>query len=128
MRPSESGRSISFQHSLESLEEGGRVAVRSTKGELLQLRGELRKVSVVVGVGVEAGVNVVRHVAGAVVQIGCKKEKLGKHTSTFRFNASVRVKCSLPNYVQNYLRVIDKMNKVLSITAVTHQGNVFLSC
>ena len=89
MRPSESGRGISFQHSLESLEEGGRVAVRSTKGELLQLRGEFRKVSVVVGVGVEAGVNVVRHVAGAVVQIRCKKKKLGKHTSTFRFNASV---------------------------------------
>ena len=126
MRPSESGRGISFQHSLESLEEGGRVAVRSTKGELLQLRGEFRKVGVVVGVGVEAGVNVVRHVAGAVVQICCKKEeKLGKHTSTFRFDASVRVKCSLPNYVQNYLRVIDKMNKVLSITAVTHHGIFF---
>ena len=127
MRPSESGRSISFQHSLESLEEGGRVTVRG-KGELIQLRGELRKVCVVVGVGVEAGVNVVRHVAGAVVQICCKKEKLGKHTSTLRFSAFFRVKCSLPNYVQNYLRVIDKMNKVLSITAVTHQGNKFLSC
>ena len=85
MRASESGRSISFQHSLESfitlwkvLEEGGCVGVRSSKGELLELRGELRKVSVVVGVGVQAGVNVVRHVAGAVVQICCKKEeKLG---------------------------------------------------
>ena len=110
------------------LEEGGRVAVRSTNGELLELGGELRKVSVVVGVGVKAGVNVVRHVAGAVVQVCCKKEKLGKHTFTLRFNASARDKCSLPNYVQNYLRVIDKMNKVLSITAVTHQGNIFLSC
>ena len=83
MRPSESGRSISFQHSLESfitlwkvLEEGGCVGVRSTEGELLELRGELRKVSVVVGVGVQAGVNVVRHVAGTVVQICCKKETL----------------------------------------------------
>ena len=58
------------------LEEGGRVGVRSSKGELLELRGELRKVSVVVGVGVQAGVDVVRHVAGAVVQICCKKEEI----------------------------------------------------
>ena len=56
-------------------EEGGGVAVLGPEGELLQFGGELREVSVVVGVGgVEAGVDVVRHVPGAVIQICCKRE------------------------------------------------------
>ena len=51
------------------------VAVLGSEGELLQFGGELREVGVVVGVGgVEAGVYVVRHVPGAVIQICCNKE------------------------------------------------------
>ena len=49
------------------LEEGGSVAVRGAERELLQLGGKLGEVDVVVSV--EAGVDVVRHVAGAVVQV-----------------------------------------------------------
>ena len=72
--------------------------------------------------GVEAGVDIVRHVASAVVQICCNRHKIKTITTIFLTG------CFLPNYVQNYLRVIDKMNKIYSITAVTPRRNSFLSC
>ena len=56
--------------------------------------------------GVEAGVDIVRHVASAVVQICCNIHKIKTITTIFLTG------CFLPNYVQNYLRVIDKMNKI----------------
>ena len=57
-------------------EEGVGVAVLGSEGEFLQFGGELREVGVVVGVGgVKAGVDVVRHVPGAVIQICCNRDK-----------------------------------------------------
>ena len=58
-----------------NVSEEGVSVVLGAEGELLQFGGELREVGVVVGVGgVKAGVDVVRHVPGAVIQICCNRD------------------------------------------------------